>query len=103
MRKCSRRGVAGFLLRAPFSRPLRLNGQSTATAPAASRPSPGDSAAGALSRTMSRQYRADAVILCLGIPIYRRAGVGGGQASLEETGEGASLRRTLFFAGGSDP
>jgi hypothetical protein len=39
----------------------------------------------------------------LGISIYRRAGVGGGRASLEETGEGPSLRRTLFFAGGSDP
>jgi len=52
---------------------------------------------------MSRTYRADAVILFLGLSIYRRAGVGGGQASLEETGEGATLRRTLFFAGGSDP
>ena len=52
---------------------------------------------------MSRTYRADAIILVLGITIFRRAGVGGGQASLEETGEGASLRRTLFFAAGSDP
>jgi hypothetical protein len=43
------------------------------------------------------------VILFLGIAIFRRAGVGGGQASLEETGEGVALRRTLFFAGGSDP
>src|ERR1019366_4542860 len=43
------------------------------------------------------------VILFLGITIFRRAGVGGGQASLEETGEGAALRRTLFFAAGSDP
>ncbi|MCX6628197.1 MAG: hypothetical protein NTW28_11285 [Candidatus Solibacter sp.] len=29
--------------------------------------------------------------------------MGGGQASLEETGAGSSLRRTLFFAAGSDP
>jgi hypothetical protein len=103
MRKCSRRAFAGFLL-APLFRPPRLNGQSTARAPAASPPAgPVEPAAGASSRTTSRTYRADAVILFLGISIYRRAGVGGGQASLEETGEGASLRRTLFFAGGSDP
>lgn len=50
-----------------------------------------------------RVYRVDAVILLLGLPIYRRAGVGAGKASLEETGAGADLRRTLFFAGGSDP
>jgi len=94
MWKCSRRTFAGFLL-VPLLRTLRLDGQSTgqsaATAPTAT------------ARTTSRTYRADAVILFLGIPIYRRAGVGGGRASLEETGEGASLRRTLFFAGGSDP
>jgi len=54
-------------------------------------------------RAESRTYRADAVILFLGLTIYRRAGVGGAQASLVEEGEGASLRRTLFFAGGSDP
>jgi len=86
--KFSRRGFAGFLL-APL---FRLNGQST-----------GDGAAGAAPRTHSRTYRADAVILLLGIPIFRRVGVGGGQASLEEAGEAASLRRTLFFAAGSDP
>jgi hypothetical protein len=102
MRKCSRRGFAGFLL-AALLRPLRLNGQSTPTAPAAPPKGPGESAAAAPSRITSRTYRADAVILFLGISIYRRAGVGGGHASLEETGEGASLRRTLFFAGGSDP
>ena len=85
MPKFSRRGLAGILL-APLFRSLHLNGQPAAT-----------------SRTMSRTYRADAVILFLGITIFRRAGVGGGQASLEETGEGAALRRTLFFAAGSDP
>jgi hypothetical protein len=95
---CSRRRFAGFLL-APLFRPHRLAGQSTTAAPAASPPStPGET-----PRIQSRTYRADAVILFLGISIYRRAGVGGGQASLEETGEGASLRRTLFFAAGSEP
>jgi len=95
MPRFSRRGFAGFLL-APL---FRLHGQSTASP----QPSADESAAGVSSRTQSRTYRADAVILFLGISIYRRAGVGGGQASLQETGEGASQRRTLFFAGGSDP
>ena len=99
MPKCSRRGFAGFLL-APL---FRLRGQSTPAAPLAAPPRPGASAPLAPSRIQSRTYRADAVILLLGIPIFRRAGVGGGQASLEETGEGAALRRTLFFAAGSDP
>ena len=89
MQRFSRRGFAGFLL-APL---FRLHGQSGAAPPVA----------GESVRIQSRTYRADAVILLLGIPIFRRAGVGGGQASLEEAGEGASLRRTLFFAAGSDP
>ncbi len=91
MRKCSRRGFAGFILASLF-RPHRLRCQSAASSPAASS-----------SRTTSRTYRADAVILLLGIPIYRRTGVGGGQSSLEETGDGDGQRRTLFFAAGSDP
>jgi hypothetical protein len=101
MPKFSRRGLAGFLL-APL---LRLHGQSTSAAPPANSPQPeqGESAAAAPSRTQSRTYRADAVILFLGLSVYRRAGVGGGHASLEETGPAESLRRTLFFAGGSDP
>ena len=90
MPRFSRRGFTGFLL-APL---FRLYSQSTPVPP----PPPGERA-----RTTSRTYRADAVILLLGIPIFRRAAVGGGQASLEEVGEGASLRRTLFFAAGSDP
>jgi hypothetical protein len=85
MPKFSRRDLAKILL-APLFRSLQLNGQ-----PAAS------------SRTASRTYRCDAVIPFFGITIFRRTGVGGGQASLEETGEGADLRRTLFFAAGSDP
>jgi len=55
------------------------------------------------SRPGLRRYRADAVILLLGIPVYKRSGVGNGQVSVEETGEGAEARRTLFFAAGSDP
>src|ERR1019366_1007986 len=82
MPKFSRRGFAGFLL-APL---FRLEGQ-----PSASPPGPGEGAVESSPRTRSRTYRADAVILFLGISIFRRAGVGGGQASLEETGEGASL------------
>jgi hypothetical protein len=35
--------------------------------------------------------------------ICRRAAVGDGEATVEESGEGASLHRTLFFAAGSDP
>jgi hypothetical protein len=99
MPKCSRRGFAGFLM-APL---FRLCGQSTAAAPAASPPTPAETATTPPSRTQSRTYRADAIILLLGIPLFRRSAVGGGQASLEETGDGASLRRTLFFAAGSDP
>jgi hypothetical protein len=74
------------MLLAPLFHLLRLNGQT---------PLP--------TRTTSRTYRADAVILFLGINIFRRAGVGGGRASMEEAGEGEGLRRTLFFAAGSDP
>ena len=54
------------------------------------------------SRSLLKRYRADAVIL-LGIPIFKLAGVGSGQVAVEETGEGAQARRTLFFAAGSDP
>ena len=85
MRDFSRRGVIAGLLSL-----LSRRGQSAA----AEVPS---------HRSFVRLYRTDAVILLLGLPIYRRAGVGGGKASLEETGEGPALRRTLFFAGGSDP
>jgi hypothetical protein len=50
-----------------------------------------------------RYYRADAVILVLGLPIYRRTGVGSGQASMEETAGDASKSVTLNFAASSDP
>ena len=99
MPRFSRRGFTGFLL-APL---FRLRGQSTAAAAPIPRASPTESVAIGPSRVTSRTYRADAMILLLGIAVYRRPGVGGGHASLEETGDGPSLRRTLFFAAGSDP
>ena len=98
MPRFSRRGFTGFLL-APL---FRLRGQSTAAAAPIPRPARGERGDGP-SRVTSRTYRADAMILLLGIAVYRRPGVGGGHASLEEAGDGASLRRTLFFAAGSDP
>ena len=70
---------------AALLRPLRLIGQSTPPAPSSFR--------------ISRKFRADAVILLLGFPLYRRAAVGGAESWLEEDGD----RSTLFFAGGSDP
>src|SRR4051794_40858023 len=83
----SRRGFAAYLLAG--LRALHLPAQSAGeNGPA---------------RITSRTYRADAAILFLGMVVFRRPGVGGGQASMEETGEGESLKRTLFFAGGSDP
>ena len=102
MLKFSRRDAVGFLL--PLLHCLRLQAQSPAPAPGLPPPrDPADSATAAQPRTTARTYRADAVILFLGISIYRRAGVGDGKASLEETGEGSALRRILFFAAGSDP
>ena len=109
MRKCSRRGFAGLLLALLF-RPRRLHSQAAASAPISlpqrdpgPQAGPGESAVGTPVRSKVRRYRADAIILLFGIALYRRAGVGGAQASVEESGEGASMRRTLFFAGGSDP
>jgi hypothetical protein len=90
MFQLSRRGFTGLLFGSLLHR-FRVSGQSS---PAEPRNPP---------RVLSRKYRADAVILLLGLPIYKRAGVGTGQTSVEETGEGESLRRTFFFAGGSDP
>lgn len=89
MRNYSRRGFGGYLL--ALLHPLRTHAQK---AQAATNPSP---------PMASRAYRCDAVILFLGMTVFRRAGVGGGEASLEETGEGDTRRHTYFFAGGSDP
>ncbi len=99
----SRRGFAGFILTQLF-RPERIGNWAAACPPITSpQTAPGGNAVASASRTTVRRYRADAVILLFGIPIYRLAGVGGGQVSVEETGEGAEMRRTLFFAAGSDP
>ena len=65
-------------------------------------PRPGHSATLDTRSTLKR-YRADAVILLLGLPIFKRAGVGSGQVLVEESGEGTGITRTLFFAAGSDP
>jgi len=59
--------------------------------------------AAALPPVQLRRYRADAAILLFGITIFRRAGVGSGQASLEESGEPSAKSVSLFFAAGSDP
>jgi hypothetical protein len=93
-----RRGFCGLLLG------FLLRRTSGGTAAAAQAPAPEKAAGstGAPSRRESRKYRADAAILFLGLTIYRRSGVGGGQASVEETDEGSSTRKTLFFAAGSD-
>ena len=89
--RSSRRGFGAAVLGALFGRgPIK--GQSLTSL-----------ASLAPARCISRTYRADAVVLLLGFPIYRLAGVGGGQASLEETGDGQSSQQTLFFAAGSDP
>jgi len=88
MQMISRRGFAGCLL-------ASLVGFSRASRAAQPEPAP--------SRRELRHYRADAAILLFGITIYRRSGVGGGQASFEQSGAGADLRQTFFFAAGSDP
>jgi hypothetical protein len=49
---------------------------------------------------VERRYRADAQVLLLGLPIYHRENVGGGQASWREWQDGS---RKLEFAGYSSP
>lgn len=82
---------------------FRLNAQSGVGDAATSSRTASGSSAEDPQRAKVRKYRADAAILFLGMTIYRRSGVGDGEALVEESGEGASLRRTLFFAAGSDP
>ena len=100
----SRRGVLGILL-APVFHWFSLKGQALVPRPVD--PEANDAARtaapGVRSRSAARVYRADAVILLLGVPIYKRAAVGSGKASIEQAGDGAAARRTLFFAAGSDP
>uniref|UniRef100_Q01ZS4 DUF3108 domain-containing protein n=1 Tax=Solibacter usitatus (strain Ellin6076) TaxID=234267 RepID=Q01ZS4_SOLUE len=92
MRNYSRRGFAAYLLALLHPR-VRAQG----TPPQASQAPSGT------TPVACRTYRCDAVVLFLGMTVFRRAGVGGGEASLEETGDGETRRHTYFFAGGSDP
>jgi|SRR5579871_4317324 len=102
MQSYSRRQVAASLLALLGCR-CHLNAQSDAGEPSTpSTSSPADSVQ-APQRAKARKYRADAEILFLGMTVYRRSAVGDGEASVEDSGEGQSLRRTLFFAAGSDP
>lgn len=82
---------------------VRLDAQSAAGEPTRSSSTTAGNSAENPQRAKARKYRADAAILLFGMTIYRRAAVGDGEASMDESGEGASLHRTLFFAAGSDP
>jgi len=82
---------------------FRLDAQCAAGEPTRSSSTASGNSAENPQRAKARKYRADAAILLLGMTIYRRAAVGDGEASMDESGEGASLHRTLFFAAGSDP
>lgn len=50
-------------------------------------------------RRFQQRYRIDATIMLLGIPVFKRSGVGSGWASMEEIG----AERKLQFAAGSWP
>jgi len=52
---------------------------------------------------VTRRYRADAEILLLSLPIYRRSGVGGGGVVWREWRESGGLMRQLEFTGYSSP
>ena len=93
MRNFSRRGFAGYIL--ALLQPLRSHAQVAQ--------SQAQSAATPPAPVVCRTYRCDAVILFLGMTLYRRPGVGGGEASLKETCDGDARLHTYFFAGGSDP
>lgn len=96
MQNYSRRQVAASFL-------ALLSAQSDAAEPAPPSASPSANSAEATQPAERRRYHADAAILLLGMTVYRRSAVGDGEASIEDTGEGPNLRRTLFFAAGSDP
>jgi hypothetical protein len=102
MQNYSRRQVAASFLTLLGCR-LQLKAKSDAATRAVASTGPADASAEAPQRVKARRYRADATILFLGMTVYRRSGVGDGEASVEESGEGSSLSRSLFFAAGSDP
>jgi hypothetical protein len=62
-----------------------------------------DDFAGASANNLSCAYRADAVILLFSLPIYRRAGVGGGLAAITEAIHPDRRYLSLRFAGASHP
>ena len=68
-----------------------------ALAQAASIPNPG------AYRVWQQRYRANAVILFCGVPIFSKSGVGGGYAVVEELRSAATTSVALQFAGGSWP
>ena len=98
----SRRQVAASLVALLGCR-FRVDAQSAAGEPASPSSSGSANPAEDPQRAKARKYRADAAILFLGMTVYRRSAVGDGEAAVGESGEGSSLRRTLFFAAGSDP
>ena len=98
MREYPRRGFTGLLL-ALLGLPWRSINHAIA-APPLQQPDSSDKAGEA--KVQVRRYRADAAILLLGVTIFRRSAVGGGQASIEEIIEGNITKRTFFFAAGSD-
>jgi hypothetical protein len=54
-------------------------------------------------RVWHRHYRAQAVVLFCGVPIFSKSGVGGGYAVAEEAVRGEFTEVSLQFAGGSWP
>ncbi len=101
MKRYPRRGFLGGLL-ALLGSFWRTGARAQSAGPVPlGKPEPGEQAV--TTQKQIRRYRADATILLLGIPIYRRSGVGGGQASLEDASDGPATTRTLFFAAGADP
>jgi hypothetical protein len=102
MQSYSRRQAAASFLALLGCR-FHLNAQSDAGEPATPSTSPSANSVEAPQGAKARRYRADAAILFLGMTVYRRAAVGDGEVLVEESGEGTSLSRTLFFAAGSDP
>jgi len=59
--------------------------------------------AGPAASRISFTYRADAVIVLLSVPVFRRAGVGSGFASLEQAAHDDNGYYSLRFAGASRP
>jgi len=102
MQSYSRQQVAASFHALLGSR-CHLNAQSDAGEPSTPSTSPSANSVDAPQRTKARRYRADAAIMFLGMTVYRRSAVGDGEASIEDTGAGPSLRRTLSFTAGSDP